>query len=120
MFKKNLFSLILYVNCVNVLSDSNIKSNWLLLPTREPDTSEINNNNWTPKYIYSVTSNELKSDIFLNKKDFFIENMMKNINQTVDFIQHDNSTILSLIMDYYEIGGMICFEDIFNQTFTNQ
>lgn len=103
MWKFLLLPLILYVNCAIVLSDSNVDSNWILLPTREP-ASEINNN-WTPKYIYSVTSNELKSENYLNKKDFFIENVMKNINQTVDYIANDNSTILSLIMDYYEIGG---------------
>lgn len=103
MWKFVLIQLTLYVNCVIVLSDSNVDSNWILMPTREP-TSEINSN-WTPKYIYSVTSNELKSENYFNKKDFFIENIMNNINQTVDYIKNDNSTILSLIMDYYEIGG---------------
>lgn len=107
MLKNILLPLILHVNCVIVLSDSNVESNWILLPTREPMTSKLNKSNWTPKYIYSVTSNELKSDIYSNKKDFFMENVMSNINQTVDFIKNDNSTILSLIMDYYEIGGKI-------------
>lgn len=105
MWKFLFLPLILYVNCEIVLSDnSNVDSNWIMLPTREP-TSETNNNNWTPKYIYSFTSNELKSENHLNKKDFFIDNIMTNINQTVDYIKNDNSTILSLIMDYYEIGG---------------
>lgn len=103
MWKFLLLPLTLYVNCAIVLSDSNVDTNWILMPTREPN-SEINSN-WTPKYIYSVTSNELKSENYFNKKDFFIENIMNNINQTVDYIKNDNSTILSLIMDYYEIGG---------------
>lgn len=107
MLKHILLPLILYVNCVIVLSDNNVESNWILMPTREPTTSELNKSNWTPKYIYSVTSNELKSENYSTKKDFFIENVMNNINQTVDFIKNDNSTILSLIMDYYEIGGKI-------------
>lgn len=106
MWKFLFLPLIFHINCAIVLSDKNVDSNWILLPTREPAASEINNNNWTPKYIYSVTNNELKSEnYFNNKKEFFMENIMTNINQTVDYIKNDNSTILSLIMDYYEIGG---------------